>query len=87
MNNRVLQVDFKDDTSLLINSETKTLNYIDKMKNINLYELEHAASNGNKELTKRLSYTEEVLKHIWAAQGATGEIGFESPRKSNTSLN
>ena len=68
MNNRVLQVCFKDETILIMNSNTKKLTYIDVKKTLHTSDLDNAMSNDNKELVKRFKYTEEVLKQIWNVQ-------------------
>jgi len=68
MNNRSLQVVFKDESVLIMNSNSKKLHFIDSKGNTHTCELHHAASSTNTDLVKRVKYTEEVLKHIWTAQ-------------------
>jgi len=68
MNNRSLQVVFKDDSVLIMNSTNKKLHFIDSKGNHHTCDLHHAASSPNTDLVKRVKYTEEVLKHIWTAQ-------------------
>jgi polo-like kinase 1 len=68
MNNRVLQVAFNDQTTLMINSDLRRITYLDGKGNSFASSVEKASSCEIKELTKRLKYAEEVLKHIWNAQ-------------------
>jgi len=68
LNNRILQVCFKDETLLIMNSNTKKLTYVDIKKDEYTCDLDAAMSNDNKELVKRFKYTEEVLKQIWNVQ-------------------
>jgi len=68
MNNQVLQVAFNDQSTLMMNSNTKKLTYIDNKENTYICNLENATTSENKDLVKRLKYTEEVLKHIGTSQ-------------------
>jgi len=80
LDNRVLQVAFNDQTTLMINSDLKRVSYIDSKGNTTTSSVEKAASSDNKDLTKRLKYAEEVLKHIWNAQtDAKKETNPETP--------
>ena len=62
-----MQISFKDNSILIINTKTKklTLYYKDSS---NTYPLEAVSTIENKDVAKRLKYTEEVLKTIWTNQ-------------------
>jgi len=76
MNNQVLQVTFNDHTILIMNTNTKKLTFIDSKENTYICNLENATSSENKDLVKRLKYTEEVLKHM-----GTPQTNGTSPQK------
>jgi len=82
MNNRVLQVTFKDDSVLIMNSNNKKLTFIDAKGNIHVCGMEHAASSDNKDIAKRVKYAEEVLRQIWTAQ--TDKIDNTKPPETLT---
>jgi len=67
MSNQSMQISFKDNSILIINTKTKklTLYYKDSS---NTYPLEAVSTIENKDVAKRLKYTEEVLKTIWTNQ-------------------
>jgi len=67
MSSRLLQVTFKDDSLLLLNSVSKKLTFRHKGVT-HVCDIDKASSSDNKELTKRLKYIEDVLKNIWDAQ-------------------
>ena len=71
MNNKVLQSVFKDGSEMILNSESKKLTFVDLKGAQNTCSLDEARSGGNKELTKRFKYVEEVLKCIWNVQTET----------------
>jgi len=68
MNNRVLQVVFQDESILIMNSDSKKVLFINSKGEKQVSSIEAASSGVNKDLAKRLKYTEEVLNHIWSAQ-------------------
>jgi len=80
MSNRLLQVTFKDDSLLLLNSVSKKLTFRNKGVT-HICEIDKASSSDNKELTKRLKYIEDVLKNIWEVQttGATSRNAKTEP--------
>ena len=61
ISNKIIQICFRDSTELVLSSESKHVTYIDKKKNINSYKLNEAMECGNKEMTKRLKYSKEIL--------------------------
>jgi len=68
MNNRVLQVNFKDESMLIMNSDAKRVVFVDTKGVKHIQSLEQASSSDNKDLAKRMKYTEDVLKQIWTVQ-------------------
>ena len=61
LSNKVVQVYFQDKSELMLCSGTKQVVYIDKKGNISVFPLASAMESGNKEMTKRLRYTKEIL--------------------------
>ena len=61
ISNKIIQICFRDSTDLVLSSESKHVTYIDKKKNVNSYKLNEAMECGNKEMTKRLKYSKEIL--------------------------
>lgn len=73
LSNKLVQVDFQDNTELVLCSETKNVVYYSKSKEIVGYSLSAAMDSGYLELTKRLRYTKEVLTNMLQPNGGTGE--------------
>ena len=61
LTNKVIQVMFKDSTELFLNSERKSLTFVNKEKEVFNMMLAEAMDSGNKQLIKRLTYSKEVL--------------------------
>ncbi|OMJ72607.1 hypothetical protein SteCoe_28905 [Stentor coeruleus] len=72
LSNKVVQVYFQDKTELMLCSGTKQVVYIDKTSKITVFPLATAMESGNKEMTKRLRYTKEILTNM--LQPAEGKI-------------
>ena len=52
-------------------SGTKQVVYLDKTARITVFPLANAMESGNKEMTKRLRYTKEILKNMLQPEGTT----------------
>ena len=61
LSNRVVQVAFLDKSELLLCSEKKIVIYVDKTGIVTEHSLSTAMESTNRELTKRLRYSKEVL--------------------------
>lgn len=61
INNKVVQICFKDGTELLLSSEMKKVIYVNKGKKSAVFGLNEAMESGQKDMTKRLKYSKEVL--------------------------
>ena len=48
----------------MLSSGTKQVVYLDKSANITVFPLATAMESGNKEMTKRLRYTKEILTNM-----------------------
>lgn len=72
LSNKVVQVYFQDKTEIMLCSGTKQVVYIDKTSKITVFPLATAMESGNKEMTKRLRYTKEILTNM--LQPAEGKI-------------
>ena len=79
LSNKVVQVYFQDKTELMLCSGTKQVVYIDKSAKITVFPLATAMDSGNREMTKRLRYTKEILTNM--LQPAEGNP-MTSPRPS-----
>ena len=64
LSNKVVQVYFQDKTELMLYSGTKQVVYIDKSSKITVFPLATAMESGNREMTKRLRYTKEILTNM-----------------------
>lgn len=86
MNTGVLQVNFKDNTMLIMNSEAKKVTFFDAKGNTFISSLEHASSSNNPDLAKRVKYTEDVLRQIWSVQTNTASTPKISQTPSSKDL-
>lgn len=73
LSNKLVQIHFLDNSEILISNSQKVLIYISKKGKVLTYPLEEAMDSGNRELSKRLNYTKEVLAKM-----------FKSPRVLET---
>ena len=80
LSNKVVQVYFQDKTELMLCSKNKQVVYIDKVAKITVFPLATAMDSGNKEMTKRLRYTKEILTNMLQPPG---ELKGLSPRNNN----
>ena len=61
LSNKVVQVYFQDKSELMLCSANKQLVYINKNAEAAIFPLSTAMESNNKEMTKRLKYTKEIL--------------------------
>lgn len=61
LSNRVVQVSFLDKSELLLCSDKKIVIFVDKKGEVSEYGLSTAMESSNRDLTKRLRYSKEVL--------------------------
>jgi POLO box duplicated region. len=61
LSNRVVQVSFLDKSELLLCSDKKIVIFVDKLGDVSEYNLSNAMESSNRDLTKRLRYSKEVL--------------------------
>ena len=64
LSNKVVQIRFMDKTELLLSNFTKTVTFIDKTGKSEVHSLKNALESKNKELTKRLNYTTEMINRM-----------------------
>ena len=64
LSNKVVQVYFNDKSELMLTSCTKQAVFINKHREFSVYALATAMESNNKELTKRLRYTKEILTNM-----------------------
>jgi len=80
LSNKIVQVDFKDKTEIILSSESKTVTYVNKKSERSHYPLATALESTNQEMTKRLKYTKEILTQMLNANqnpGSTNQMQNE----------
>jgi polo-like kinase 1 len=81
LSNKIVQVDFRDKTRILLASETKVVMYLDKKGEKSSYPLATALESSNAEMVKRLRYTKEILTQMMQGKAGT-HFTPESPLMS-----
>ena len=61
LSNLTVQINFNDNTEIILNQQTKQVTYINKKRQILYYPLNVALDSNNKEMIKRLRYTKKIL--------------------------
>lgn len=64
LSNGTVQVQFNDETQVLISSEGNLITFVDKEKNRALYRLSDIANNQHTDVSKRLKYAKEILSQL-----------------------
>eukprot|EP01017_Pseudomicrothorax_dubius_P002736 TRINITY_DN10205_c0_g1_i1.p1 TRINITY_DN10205_c0_g1~~TRINITY_DN10205_c0_g1_i1.p1 ORF type:complete len:167 (+),score=32.53 TRINITY_DN10205_c0_g1_i1:154-654(+) len=64
LSNKIVQVDFKDKTEIILSSESKVVTYVNKKGDRLMFPLATALDSNNQEMTKRLKYTKEILTQM-----------------------
>jgi polo-like kinase 1 len=64
LSNKVVQVNFQDQTEIMLSSETKVVTYVNKKGERSNYPLSTAMESSNLEMVKRLKYTKDILTHM-----------------------
>ncbi|CAD8162446.1 unnamed protein product [Paramecium pentaurelia] len=64
LSNKIVQVNFTDKTEIILSSEYKMVTYVNKTGERSHYPLATALDSQNKEMSKRLKYTKEILTHM-----------------------
>jgi len=67
LSNKLIQVIFEDKTEVILSSEPKEMTYLNKKGEREVYPLATALDSENREMTKRLKYTKEILSHMLAS--------------------
>lgn len=92
LSNKIVQVNFKDRTEILLNSESRFVTYVNKKGERSVMPLSLALDSNDAEMTKRLKYTKDILTSMLnnggtVAQGApvptSGQMGS---RKADAGL-
>ena len=68
LSNLSVQINFNDNTEIILSHETKKVTYINKNRQIFYYPLNVALDSDNKEMTKRLRYTKKILMKMLLAK-------------------
>lgn len=61
LSNKIVQVNFKDRTEILLNSESRYVTYVNKKGERSIMPLSLALDSNDAEMTKRLKYTKDIL--------------------------
>ena len=64
LSNKIVQICFLDSTEIILKGESKMVTYIKKKNEKLNYPLSTAMESDNKEMTKRLKYTKDILTHM-----------------------
>ena len=67
LSNKLVQVIFEDKTEIILSSESREVIYLNKRNEREVYSLSTALDSTNKEMTKRLKYTKDILGHMLSA--------------------
>lgn len=70
LSNKLVQVVFEDKTEIVLSSESKEVVYLNKKGEKEVYSLATALDADNREMTKRLKYTKDILAHMLAGTDA-----------------
>lgn len=70
LSNKLIQVIFEDKTEVILCSESKEMTYLNKRGEREVYPLATALDSENREMTKRLKYTKDILTHMLASTGS-----------------
>lgn len=81
LSNKIVQVNFKDHTEIILNSESREVTYVNKKSERLTYPLSTASDSANPEMAKRLKYTKEILTHMLS--GGANPPGIETYKQSN----
>ena len=64
LSNKIVQICFLDSTEIILKGESKMVTYKNKKNEKLNYPLSTAMESDNKEMTKRLKYTKDILTHM-----------------------
>lgn len=73
LSNKIVQVNFKDRTEILLNSESRYVTYVNKKGERSIMPLSLALDSNDAEMTKRLKYTKDILTSM-LNNGAGGNV-------------
>ncbi len=72
LSNKLVQVTFEDKTEIVLSSETREVTYVNKKGERETYPLSSALESTNAEMSKRLTYTKNILTHMLSSAASTG---------------
>ena len=64
LSNKIVQVNFQDQTEIILSSESRVVTYVNKKGERLTYPLSTALESTNMEMSKRLKYTKDILTHM-----------------------
>ena len=70
LSDKTVQIRFLDKTELVLSTELKTVAFIDKSGNCEVHPLKSAVQSDNKELSKRINYTTEMITMMLNPEGS-----------------
>ena len=73
LSNKIVQVNFKDRTEILLNSESRFVTYVNKKGERSIMPLSLALDSNDAEMTKRLKYTKDILTSM-LNNGTAGNV-------------
>eukprot|EP00826_Nyctotherus_ovalis_P048710 TRINITY_DN5763_c0_g1_i9.p1 TRINITY_DN5763_c0_g1~~TRINITY_DN5763_c0_g1_i9.p1 ORF type:complete len:217 (+),score=17.02 TRINITY_DN5763_c0_g1_i9:131-781(+) len=76
LSNKIVQVNFEDRTQVVFCAATQKVHYRNKKGIVNIMPLSEVMDSTNEEMTKRVTYTKDVLMHIVKRDRRKGEDGI-----------
>jgi polo-like kinase 1 len=85
LSNKIVQVNFKDHTEILLNSESRYVTYVNKRGERSVMPLSAALDSNDAEMTKRLKYTKDILTTMLNNGNAGGGAAASGTDRNPTS--
>eukprot|EP00951_Prasinocladus_malaysianus_P007376 scaffold53072_cov42-Prasinocladus_malaysianus.AAC.1 len=77
LSNKVIQVDFNDETEIILSSEMQSVTYVNKARQSGTHWLSHLPQD--LELLKRLKYTKDILLQLIGGNATSANANAASP--------
>ena len=87
LSNKIVQVNFKDRTEILLNSESRFVTYVNKKGERSIMPLSLALDSNDAEMTKRLKYTKDILTHMLNNNGPSSGTTQQAPNTAKVTVN
>ncbi|KAL4507292.1 hypothetical protein ABPG72_002085 [Tetrahymena utriculariae] len=81
LSNKVVQVIFQDASEIILSSELRAVTYVNRKKERETFPLSTAMESQNKEMSKRLTYTKDILTHMLG-----GNVQSKNEKQNNENI-